>query len=315
MEQNLPRQSKAGGRKGTQLAPLKQVVLLGEHAMTRVHHHLATAISLGLVGALALLGNAKGQGGKGKEDALIATMKFVKVPKGTFWMGWDSDTKTSKQVEIKQDFELAAYTVTQEQWEAVMGVGSNPSYFSRQGEGKDQVKDVSDADLKQFPVERVSWRDVQVFVKKLNEREKGKGWTYQLPKEAEWEYACRGGATSKEECSYDFYFAKGTNDLSSKEANFYGSHPAGNGAKGPSLCRATKVGSYASNKLGLYDMHGNVFEWCEDLYDNKASDRVARGGGWILDAGSCRAANRSRNTPGARMNDLGFRLARVPSGK
>jgi formylglycine-generating enzyme required for sulfatase activity len=155
---------------------------------------------LGLMVALAQLGDAKGQEGKGKDDALIAAMKFVKVPKGTFWMGWDSVTKTSKQVEIRRDFELAAYTVTQEQWDAVMGAGSNPSWFSRQGKGKDQVKDVSEADLKRFPVERVSWDEVQVFVKKLNEREQGKGWRYRLPKEAEWEYACRGGATTKEEC-------------------------------------------------------------------------------------------------------------------
>ena len=250
-----------------------------------------------------------------EKDSLIAHMKFVKVPKGTFWMGWDSKTKTSKQVEIKQDFELAAYTVTQEQWEAVMGAGSNPSWFSRQGRGKDKVKDVSDADLKRFPVEKVSWDEVQVFVKKLNEREKGKGWTYRLPKESEWEYACRGGATTKEECSFDFYFAKGTNDLSSKEANFNGEFPAGKGAKGPNLGRPTKVGSYASNKLGLYDMHGNVFQWCEEFFDNTNSDRVNRGGSWFYDAGNCRAAIRDGYAPAGRSLDLGFRLARVPSGK
>jgi formylglycine-generating enzyme required for sulfatase activity len=87
-------------------------------------------------------------------------------------MGWDSKTKASKQVEIRRDFEMAAYTVTQEQWEAVMGAGRNPSAFSRQGGGKEQVKDVSDADLKRFPVEQVSWDEVQVFVKKLNEGER-----------------------------------------------------------------------------------------------------------------------------------------------
>jgi formylglycine-generating enzyme required for sulfatase activity len=159
----------------------------------------------------------------------------------------------------------------------------------------------------------VSWDEVQVFVKKLNEREQGKGWTYRLPKEAEWEYACRGGATTKEECSFDFYFVKGTNDLSSKEANFQGEFPAGKGAKGQFLGRPTKVGSYVSNKLGLYDMHGNVGQWCEDLYDNTASYRVVRGGSWGYDAGGCRAANRGGGTPGNRYYDFGFRLARVPS--
>jgi formylglycine-generating enzyme required for sulfatase activity len=97
-------------------------------------------------------------------------MKFVKVPKETFWMGWSSDNPQSKQVTIERDFELAAYTVTQEQWQAVMG--NNPSYFSRQGNGKDAVKDISDADLKRFPVESVSWDDVQKFLAKLNEQEK-----------------------------------------------------------------------------------------------------------------------------------------------
>src|SRR5437868_1913084 len=87
-----------------------------------------------LVPALPLVGSGGDKGGKDKEDPLIAAMKFVKVPKGTFWMGWNTDNKKSKQVEIKQDFELAAYTVTQEQWQTIMG--TNPSEFSRQGKSK-----------------------------------------------------------------------------------------------------------------------------------------------------------------------------------
>jgi formylglycine-generating enzyme required for sulfatase activity len=242
------------------------------------------------------------------EDALIREMKFVKVPKGTFWMSEDAKNAV-KQVTINADFELAAYTVTQGQWQAVMN--DNPSYYSRNG----KVADVSEANLKRFPVESVSWDDVQKFVEKLNEREKGKGWRYRLPKEAEWEYACRNAATDKAECSFDFYFAKGgTNDLSSKEANFNGEYPAGNGVKGNYLGRPTMVGQYEPNKLGLYDMHGNVRQWCEDLYDTKGPGQVVRGGSWRSHGRFCRAAFRDGYAPSDRYDVLGFRLARVPSG-
>src|SRR5450755_1996866 len=220
-------------------------------------------------------------------------MKFVPLPKGTFYMGWDSVGKKATKTEVKEDFEIAVYTVTQGQWQELMG--KNPSCFSRDGDGKDKVKDIKDEDLKQFPVERVSWNDAQEFIKKLNEQEKGKGWTYRLPTEAEWEYACRGGATSEEECSYHCYFEKPTNDLSSKEANFNGDYPDGKAAKGPYLGCTTKVGSYAPNKLGLYDMHGNVWQWCEDLddpTDPKALARVLRGGSWGSFGGNCRSALR-----------------------
>ena len=243
------------------------------------------------------------------EDALVREMKFVRVPKGTFWMGWDSDKKESKQVTIEQDFELAAYTVTQEQWRIVLG--DNPSYFSRQGKGSDKVAEVSEADLKRFPVEQVSWDDTQKFLEKLNAREQGKGWKYRLPKEAEWEYACRGAATTKQECSFDFYLAEPTNDLSSKQANFHGEYPAGNGVKGLYLARPTLVGKYAPNKMGLYDMHGNVWQWCEDL--DAGTVAVLRGGCWHSEGQRCRAAYRNGRSPSYRSYDLGFRLARVPS--
>ena len=129
---------------------------------------------------------------------------------------------------------------------------------------------------------------------------------------AEWEYACRGGATSEEECSYHFYFEKPTNDLSSTQANFNGNDPFGKGEKGPYLGRTTKVGSYAPNKLGLYDMHGNVLQWCEDLFDPKGSGRVSRGGSWNFYGTNCQAGGRSGSAPAYRSYDLGFRLARVP---
>jgi eukaryotic-like serine/threonine-protein kinase len=200
--------------------------------------------------------------------------------------------------------------VTQGQWQDVMG--KNPSYFSRDGRGKKKVKDIKDEELKLFPVERVSWEDAQEFIKKLNEKEGGNGFVYRLPCEAEWEYACRGGATSEEDCSYHFYFEKPTNDLSSTQANFDGNDPYGKGEKGPCLGRTTKVGSNAPNKLGLYDMHGNVWQWCEDLYDPKGSARVVRGGSWISFGLGCRAAYRLSYAPSDRYDYVGFRLARVP---
>jgi eukaryotic-like serine/threonine-protein kinase len=235
-------------------------------------------------------------------------MKFVPLPKGMFYMGWNG-TKKGVKTEIKEDFEIAIHTVTQGQWQEVMG--KNPSWFSRDGGGKEEVKDIKDEDLKQFPVEMVSWDDAQEFIKKLNEKEKGHGYLYRLPSEAEWEYACRGGATSEEECSYHFYFDKPSNDLSSKQANFDCRIPFGKD-KGPYLGRPTKVGSYAPNKLGLYDMHGNVLEWCEELYEPKASHRVCRGAGWDCLAHYCDAANRFGYRPDHRYYRNGFRLARVP---
>jgi formylglycine-generating enzyme required for sulfatase activity len=203
--------------------------------------------------------------------------------------------------------------VTQGQWEAVMGV--NPSWYSRTGRGQYILVDISDEELKLFPVENVSWEDCQEFLKKLNEKERGRGWVYRLPTEAEWEYACRGGATSEEECSYHFYFDKPTNDLSSSQANFDGDVPFGKGKKGPSMPRPTRVGAYPSNKLGLCDMHGNVWQWCDGLYDPKAGDslRVNRGSGYNGNGALCMASLRNALAPSFRNSNLGLRLARVPS--
>jgi len=246
-----------------------------------------------VVGAL-LLGNSGSPPGKSantpapeprkppREFTNSLGMTFVRVPRGTFWMGWDSENKKSQQMEVKNDFYLGVYTVTQGEWQALMG--DNPSYFQRGGPGDHNVEDVSDADLKRFPVEMVSWRIVQEFIRKLNVREKNSGWTYRLPTGEEWEYACRGGATSQQECSFDFYLSTGpTNDLSWNQANFDSNKP---------LYRTTNVGSYPPNKLGLYDMHGNVFQWCQGECRSRDEDGTEIVLGWWIRGGSWRDSGR-----------------------
>jgi serine/threonine protein kinase len=230
-------------------------------------------------------------------------MEFVKVPKGTGWLGGGGGRPGETKVEFKEDFYLGKYEVTQEEWEKVMG--TTPSAFKR---GNEAVKDVSDADLKRFPVEQVSWDDCQLFIERLNKREKESGWVYRLPKEPEWEYACRGGPVDKLDSAFHFYFAKPTNTLLPDQANF----DCGNER---ALKRTCKAGSYEPNLLGLYDMHGNVHEWCDDAEKatDGASHRVNRGGSWGHDSGYCRAALRTAFPPSLRFNYLGLRVARVPS--
>src|SRR5262249_26453747 len=119
-----------------------------------------------------------------RDDSVLMT--FVRLPKGTFYMGWDSQKQTKGvKTEMKEDFEIAVHDVTQGQWETVMG--HNPSFFSRKGNGRYDVVDISDEELKLFPVETVSWDDAQAFIKRLNEKERGRGYWYRLPTDAEWE--------------------------------------------------------------------------------------------------------------------------------
>jgi formylglycine-generating enzyme required for sulfatase activity len=233
-------------------------------------------------------------------------MTFVRLRKGTFYMGGGGG-RAGKKTEISEDFELAVHDVTQGQWEAVMG--NNPSHYSpkRGGAGKD----ISEEELKLFPVESVTWDDAQAFIQRLNEKERASGYLYRLATEAEWEYACRGRATSEDQCSYHFYFDQPTNDLSSEQANFNGDFPFGKAPKGKYLGRPTRVGAYPSNKLGLCDMHGNVWQWCADVAKG-GSVRVVRGGGWGGDGLVCQAAMRNQVPPGYRDFGLGFRIARVP---
>jgi serine/threonine protein kinase/formylglycine-generating enzyme required for sulfatase activity len=242
-----------------------------------------------------------------RDDSVLMT--FVRLPKGTFYMGYDGK-KQGVKTEIKEDFEIAAHDVTQGQWELVMG--GNPSHHSP--ERARAGKDISNEELRLFPVEMVSWDEAQEFVKKLNERERGRGYLYRLPTEAEWEYACRGGATSQEECSHHFYFATPTDKLSSDRANFNGTLPFGGAPEGEWLERPTRVGAYPPNKLGLYDMHGNVWQWCDGSVHEGSGpvQRAQRGGGWRYAGSSCRAGSRTLNLSSYRSNGRGFRLARVP---
>jgi formylglycine-generating enzyme required for sulfatase activity len=241
------------------------------------------------------------------------------IPADQFQMGSPKgeagrdDDEMLHQVRILKPFYMGVYEVTQEEYELVMD--TKPSSFSPSGRHRDQVKDL---DTRHFPVENVSWMDAVEFCRRLSLRpeEQAARRSYRLPTEAEWEYACRAGTTTP------FHF--GT-QLSGREANCHGDYPyGGNQNRGPFLRRTTRVGSYAPNRFGLYDMHGNVWEWCQDWYGPydvskvldptgaaSAFDRVVRGGSWINPAAGCRSALRSKVAPASRDDGLGFRAVAV----
>lgn len=223
-------------------------------------------------------------------------MEFVLIPAGEFDMGSPEGEKdvTSLErpvhnVKFSKAFYMGKYEVTQKQWREIMG--NNPSYFK----GDD------------LPVETISWNDVQEFIKKLNEKE---GMNkYRLPSEAEWEYAARAGTTTR----YSF------GDDESKLGE-YAWYYANSGSK------THEVGQKKPNPWGLYDVHGNVWEWVQDswhgsytgaptdgsAWEGDGSIRVIRGGSWDYGAGRCRSADRNRYAPDGRLNNLGFRLLRAP---
>jgi len=248
---------------------------------------------------------------------------LVRVPKGKFVMGSPPDEaergndEESHSVEITRDFWLGRYEVTQEQYEAV--TGRNPSWFSKSGGGR---KVVADGETGLLPVENVTWADAQMFCDKLTERFRRRGYSFRLPSEAEWEYACRGGP---ETSSSPFHWKDGrAAALSAKQANFDGTSPYGQAEKAEYRKRPMPVGSFAPNRLRLYDMHGNVAEWCQDYYgaysrltvavdpvqrEKQGEARiVVRGGSWNNEGHACRAAARDWAKPDSRDDRRGFRI-------
>jgi serine/threonine-protein kinase len=249
-------------------------------------------------------------------------MKLMLIPKGKFLMGSPASElkrqiiESQHEVSLTRPYYLGAYEVTQEQFQAVMG--KSPSHFSRQGAGKLYVQMIAEADLKRFPVENVTWEEAVTFCQKLSAlpEEKRLGRAYRLPTEAEWEYACRAGVPAS-----PFHFGS---QLSSTEANFFGSEPYGGAAKGLYLSRTAAVGSYKPNAWGLYDMHGNVWEWCSDWLDNgnpgpdpkedphgpnAGTVRCVRGGSWGNAGWDCRSASRGGFDPNKGYPHVGFRVA------
>lgn len=240
----------------------------------------------------------------GKNFTNSLGMEFVYIEPGTFMMGSpsnesnrDSDENQHK-VTLTKGFYMQTTEVTQEQWKLVMG--------TQPWSGKDFVRDADNN-----PAVYVSWNDAQEFIKKLNSKEGG--GKYRLPTEAEWEYTCRAGSTTR--------FCFGNSDSQLGDYAWYEKNAWDAGDK-----YAHRVGVKKPNAWGLYDMHGNVWEWCQDWYGNYSSGsvtdpkgpssvsyRVLRGGGWYIIARGCRSANRFSESPGGRgrSRGLGFRLSRT----
>jgi len=222
----------------------------------------------------------------------VTGMEFVPVKGGCYLMGdifgdGEPDEKPVHEVCL-DDFYLGMYVVTQGQWKAIMGI--NPCTYNY---GEDH------------PVEQVTWNDVQIFIRKLNQRAKEK---YRLPTEAEWEYAARSGGKLEKWA--------GTSNISKLERYAWYNNNSGGWTQ--------PVGQKIPNGLGLYDMNGNVWEWVQDAYQDDAylkhfrmnpviesgKDRILRGGSWLDDAGSLRSTTRYRFNPDFHYRNLGFRLAR-----
>jgi formylglycine-generating enzyme len=236
-------------------------------------------------------------------------MKFCWVPPGKAKLGSPKTEKERSENEGEHDFEckgfwLGKYPVSQIEWQALMK--NNPSAFSKNGLNSDKVTGM-DAD--RFPVENVSCEDCEEFLKKMNRGGDGKGTfgkrgKFVLPTEDEWEYACRGGRGNAQA----FYFG---DSLNGKQANCHGAFPYNTDAKGPDKDRTTKVGDYeavAPHPWGLCDMHGNVWQWCQDWQDEKHKLRSCRGGSYDNEATACRAASRFWMPSRLHWYSFGFRV-------
>ena len=226
-------------------------------------------------------------------------MTFAWCPAGSFRMGGtiQIDEQPIHKVTLTNGFYMGIYPVTQAQWRAVMG--TDPSHFK----GANR------------PVESVTWHQCNEFCMKLSGLIKGQV-TVLLPSEAEWEYACRAGTTT------EYHFG---NVLNTDLANYDGSYSFNNSPKGKCRKETTDVGTFPANSWGLYDVHGNVWEWCRDAKRTYTADDqidpdgqpnndtfVLRGGSWRYSPGYCRAAYRSRNTPSYSGCNCGFRVMFPP---
>ena len=233
---------------------------------------------------------------------------FRWIAPGRFLMGSPADepqrwhNEVQHEVTLSRGYWLADTACTQAFWQAVMG--ENPSEF------KDDAHN---------PVEQVSWEDVQRFIGELQRRVAG--LAVRLPSEAEWEYACRAGTTTP------FSFG---DELTPERVNYDGNYPYAGGAKGLYRQKRVAVASLPANAWGLYEMHGNVYEWCADWYGDYANEpqvdpqgppsgdsRMVRGGSWGISGRSVRSASRYWIVPGYRYQNVGFRLAlgHQPAGR